>query len=269
MIIRKLADAIREQNWFTVVIEILIVVIGIFLGLQVTDWNEARQDRIQEQIYLERMAQDLDRDYNNLSTGLKFTTFRHQEATYVLNSQDFNTIEPCRFIFAAFISTFFGQPVINRQTFDEMVSSGRLTLLRSNPLKDALGQYYAYEGQLNRTHDIAHTISNNNYAAHVPYISVEWSRMGADPETLGALLNADSLDGYPPTCDAMPLEKIIERHAGIWQNPEVSGWSGVLAASQLAVAQNYVTAIKYNRAARALVALELGETMPNNDEETR
>ena len=45
MILRKLADAIRQQNWFTVVVEILIVVIGILIGLQVDSWNERRETR--------------------------------------------------------------------------------------------------------------------------------------------------------------------------------------------------------------------------------
>ena len=35
MILRKLADAITAQNWFTVVLEVLIVVVGIFIGLQI------------------------------------------------------------------------------------------------------------------------------------------------------------------------------------------------------------------------------------------
>jgi hypothetical protein len=55
VILRKLAEAIREQNWFTVLLEILIVVIGIFLGLQVDGWNELRKDRVKEGVYLERL----------------------------------------------------------------------------------------------------------------------------------------------------------------------------------------------------------------------
>ena len=55
MILRKLAEAIRRQNWFTVVLEIMIVVIGIFLGLQANDWNQARKDRALEVRYLERL----------------------------------------------------------------------------------------------------------------------------------------------------------------------------------------------------------------------
>ena len=40
MILRRLAEGIREQNWFTVVLEVLIVVVGIFIGLQVDDRNK-------------------------------------------------------------------------------------------------------------------------------------------------------------------------------------------------------------------------------------
>lgn len=58
MILRRLADAIREQNWFTVVLEILIVVIGILIGLQVDDWNQQRKDRALEQQYLDRLHTD-------------------------------------------------------------------------------------------------------------------------------------------------------------------------------------------------------------------
>ena len=40
MILRRLADAIREQNWLTVVLEVLIVVVGILIGLhRITSYN--------------------------------------------------------------------------------------------------------------------------------------------------------------------------------------------------------------------------------------
>ena len=45
MIISRLASAIRHQNWSQIITEILIVVIGIFIGLQVDDWNTSRQER--------------------------------------------------------------------------------------------------------------------------------------------------------------------------------------------------------------------------------
>ena len=45
MILRRLTSAFRKQDWFTVGVETLIVVFGVFIGLQVNNWNEARQGR--------------------------------------------------------------------------------------------------------------------------------------------------------------------------------------------------------------------------------
>ncbi len=60
MILRKLADAIAEQNWFTVVLEVLIVVVGIFIGLQVDDWSERRKESSLERGYIERLDAEVD-----------------------------------------------------------------------------------------------------------------------------------------------------------------------------------------------------------------
>lgn len=43
MIIRKFVTALRNQDWFVVCVEFVIVVLGILVGLQVNDWNEQRK----------------------------------------------------------------------------------------------------------------------------------------------------------------------------------------------------------------------------------
>ena len=66
MILRRLATAIRKQDWFTVFIETLIVVLGVFLGLQVNNWNEARKDRLEAETSRERLIADLHADLDAL-----------------------------------------------------------------------------------------------------------------------------------------------------------------------------------------------------------
>jgi len=58
VIIRRLAGALREQNWFTVVMEVMIVVVGIFIGLQVDGWNEGRKKQQNIEAQLLRIADD-------------------------------------------------------------------------------------------------------------------------------------------------------------------------------------------------------------------
>ncbi|MFT5609728.1 MAG: hypothetical protein ACI9LU_000220 [Polaribacter sp.] len=60
MILRRLSNAVRQQDWCTVVVEILIVVVGVFIGLQVNNWNLARSDRAEARIILELLEQDIE-----------------------------------------------------------------------------------------------------------------------------------------------------------------------------------------------------------------
>ena len=62
MILRRVTDAFKRRDWFTVAIETLIVVLGVFLGLQVNNWNEARKDRIEAETSRERLIADLHAD---------------------------------------------------------------------------------------------------------------------------------------------------------------------------------------------------------------
>jgi hypothetical protein len=42
MILHSVAEALRRQNWAAIAIEIVIVVIGVFVGTQVSNWNQTR-----------------------------------------------------------------------------------------------------------------------------------------------------------------------------------------------------------------------------------
>ena len=71
MILRRTADAIREQNWFTVIVEIFIVVIGIFLGLQVTDWNDNRKDKASYAQALARLQKEVERNITIIDSEIQ------------------------------------------------------------------------------------------------------------------------------------------------------------------------------------------------------
>ena len=58
-ILGRLSKAVREQNWFAVVLELAIVVLGVVIGFQVTGWGQDRADRAQERAYLHQLMADL------------------------------------------------------------------------------------------------------------------------------------------------------------------------------------------------------------------
>jgi hypothetical protein len=59
MLPRRISQHVKDQNWFAIVIEFLVVVLGIFIGLQVTDWNQSRLDRVAEGRFLKALQTDL------------------------------------------------------------------------------------------------------------------------------------------------------------------------------------------------------------------
>lgn len=58
-ILGRLAQAVRQQNWFAVALELVIVVLGVVIGFQVTAWGQTQADRATEQEHLRQLAADL------------------------------------------------------------------------------------------------------------------------------------------------------------------------------------------------------------------
>jgi len=50
MILRRVIEHVKTQNWTAVAIDFVIVVAGVFVGLQVQEWNAARGHRVAELI---------------------------------------------------------------------------------------------------------------------------------------------------------------------------------------------------------------------------
>ena len=61
MILRRITQHVKEQNWFAVFLDFFIVVVGILIAFQITNWNEARLDSQRERVILERLHHDFQR----------------------------------------------------------------------------------------------------------------------------------------------------------------------------------------------------------------
>ncbi len=55
----RVAEHIRTQNWTAIGIDFLIVVLGVFVGMQVSNWNQERENRQRGAEFTERLRTDL------------------------------------------------------------------------------------------------------------------------------------------------------------------------------------------------------------------
>ncbi len=143
MILRRLADAIREQNWFTVVLEVLIVVVGIFVGLQMDDWNERRKERVMEREYLERLLADAENSVDSIRATVQSLDSLIDDSTLVLGALQTGKLGgEDKSAYHIAVVDFAAMPPSQSDltTIYELQSAGRLSIIRNVELRGLLGR---------------------------------------------------------------------------------------------------------------------------------
>jgi len=126
--------------------EILLVVIGILIALQVNNWNEARKEAAATERYLTRLADDLTSMKAQIRGEAAFAEELHEGAILALNSLracefDPTVEEKINLTFQAYQTA--PAPYIYRATFDEMMASGAFASLPNEELKSMVASLYS------------------------------------------------------------------------------------------------------------------------------
>lgn len=154
-ILRRLSIRLREHDWIAVLIELAIVVVGVVIGIEAANWNQARQERQEERRYYAQLIEDLRADLNTLDLAIRQSRKHDRAAENVLSALRSGKVPdggPSRFAVDVHYAGFLFIPRPARSTYDELISTGNLKLLRDRPAKDSIAAYYARFG-LNRQWD--------------------------------------------------------------------------------------------------------------------
>ena len=146
MILRRLTNAFRKQDWFTVAVETLIVVLGVFLGLQVNNWNAARQAHAQEHEYLVRLHEDFAESVAGQSRDISFLDQQLSDQAVILKSLKDCAVAPKDSdAFQRGVNTlgYINPPRIFRRTVDEMAAAGTIDIIRNDQIKEELARIFA------------------------------------------------------------------------------------------------------------------------------
>lgn len=167
MLLRRITEHVKAQNWTAVALDFVIVVAGILIAFQITNWSEARRDRAQERQIIERLytdfvalSTDLEEDIEFLSSvGEALDDFREMIVSYPQGVD----IERLR----AFFDTAFNLPPPAGQsdTYEQLVASGDMTLISNNQLRTAI---------------VAHAKLTENFRQRDQAVR-EWSRPYLEP----------------------------------------------------------------------------------------
>lgn len=146
MILRRIITHLRKQEWTAIALDFLIVVSGVFIGIQVSNWNEARSSSRQEGVLIAQLADDLRSMRDSFVFGDTISRKAHDGWVAI-----FRALESCRpieadpelvqYALARYQRT--SQVSVQRTAYDEMTSLGMFSRMSDKELKDDVTRLYA------------------------------------------------------------------------------------------------------------------------------
>ena len=149
MPVMKLAQRLRAHDWFAACIEVLIVIVGILIALQVSNWNQDRQERRVAREYARQLHAELQSDMRNIASTRKFwhkvsdyqaAASRHAETGALADGSAWQTV------LAYYQASQLRPFELEDTTFTELRYAGELRLLGDTGLSKALADYYRQTG---------------------------------------------------------------------------------------------------------------------------
>ena len=146
MSLRTIAVRIRQHDWLAVAIELLVVVAGVFIALQVSNWNDDRKEAARGREYLQRLHDDMVQDVANLDATSGFWTrvrdygdgaVAYAEQGVLVDGSAWKTLLA---YYQASQLWPYRKPDI---TFQEIQSSGDLRLIRNATLRARIARHYS------------------------------------------------------------------------------------------------------------------------------
>jgi len=143
VILRSLSKHVEDQNWFAVGLDFFIVVVGVFIGIQVSNWNAAR---IQEQAadsYIERIREDLAANVDDMSQR---TAYFNQVRSNALNALSALDQPPetlgGQFLIGIYQASQYMPRSFARDTYDEILSVGANNAISDIEVRKRLANFY-------------------------------------------------------------------------------------------------------------------------------
>jgi len=200
MVLRRLTASLKEQHWMTIVIELVIVIVGVFVGTQVSNWNEARLENLKTERMLSQLRPELqlDIDYFNSVRTYYATTKRYADVALAGWRRD-PRVGDSQFVIAAYQASQVYGIGTNAQNWALIFGADQLRNIDDSKLR----RHLAYVMTTDYS-DVGLTTMQTRYRTDVRF-SIP-NDVQVDIRTrCGDRLERDKLDEYiyvlPHTCD--------------------------------------------------------------------
>ncbi|EAQ96336.1 hypothetical protein [Congregibacter litoralis] len=139
MLLRRVTEHVRNQNWFAVGIDFCIVVIGVYIGIQVANWNSSRLTQQEESVLVSRLLAEFKELEGKLNQNL-LTYKKDKEILQELINEVSGGVSEQEALTVAERSLGISllSPAISTPAYRELLSTGKINIIQSQALKRAL-----------------------------------------------------------------------------------------------------------------------------------
>jgi len=146
MILRRVINHFRKQEWTAIAIDLVIVVLGVFIGLQVNNWNEERRESALAEAYLDRLSGDLSAIEAYLNEMIEESSARYDLTVDLLKAASDRSGDDESLVAAteAFFTEGWKTPrfAIIDEVYKDLTSTGNLSLIEPE-LRQIVTSYYS------------------------------------------------------------------------------------------------------------------------------
>lgn len=200
MILSRVIEHVRAQNWTAIAIDFVIVVAGVFVGLQVNNWNEARLQQQTARVYVERIRDDLAANQQDLEQRAVYFAQTRDHALAALTALD----QPTETLGKAFLIDVYQASQITPRTFgrdayDEILSVGAVNAITEVSVRKRLANFYRSIGS--QLTILAHVVPYREIVrGKMPYAAQAAIRAGCE-EDAETSETGESIVSLPETCE--------------------------------------------------------------------
>ncbi|MCX7032486.1 MAG: hypothetical protein NT046_00715 [Arenimonas sp.] len=143
MLLRRLTLHVREQNWTAIGIDFVIVVVGVFIGIQVANWNDDRATARKARDFTERLRADLLDEAWGYEMQVGYYTDVLDNAKRAADALEGDApLSDEALLVAAYRATQYNGNTRRRATYDELVSTGELGLVLDPAMRQLAHEVY-------------------------------------------------------------------------------------------------------------------------------
>lgn len=156
----------KFRKYFLYVIgEIIIVIVGILIALQVDNWNTQRQDRAEAQVFMRRLKNEFQDNRNQLLQKIEMRKRALESARELVRIVDDPTENASRSqvdsLLAIALPVYTFDP--SQGVLNQLTSTDKLTLLRSEALNDKLSAWASMIEDFKEDENMYNSYNHNHF----------------------------------------------------------------------------------------------------------